>query len=390
MEKRLTMAATIETTRKTGLLNLPTELLCLIVELVEKDLSSITNPYKDIQNLRLTCRQLRDAAYRPFAIRFFRKRSHVISAFSINTLHDIISDPHFGPHVKELTLVVRRSRYNVYDRAFGLRKRGEENAMHALDVHASDMKFVDSGLYDQLMEKVFAVAHSHGNSLIIMVKKLSGNTQYGSENRHPEPYALARTLEAARRAGIPPPEFHVGTGLINMENTIMNHLSSQEDHCFSFSFYFSENTKVMYYHRRNTLKLVNYAVLDGHNRFGERIAQVVHALLVQMAITRVEVSGFWLEDGDEFATHVLQPLLPLLESVELCSMYWVPARTLSSIMNFLAEAPKLTRFVFSLDPICRCNYPGGVRERLEYEGTDLSSMLKDGATCLVAKFISWD
>ncbi|THZ31354.1 hypothetical protein D6C91_00829 [Aureobasidium pullulans] len=383
------VAATIETTRKTGLLDFPTELLCLIVELVEKDVSNMRNTYKDIQNLRLTCRQLRDAAYKSFAIRFFRKRSHVISAFSINTLHDIISDPHFGPHVKELTLVVRRSRYTGYDRAFGLRKRGEEN-----DMHASDKNFVDSGLYGQLMEKVFAVAHSHGNNLIIMVKKLSGTAQgwfdHGSQTRYSESYALARTLEAARRAGVPPPEFHVETGLINMKDTIMNHLSSQEDHCFSFSFYFSENTKIMYYHRRNTLKLVNDAVLDGHHRFGERIAQVVHALLVQMAITRVEVSGFWLEDGDEFATHVLRPLLPLLESVELCSMYRVPARTLSSIMNFLAEAPKLTRFVFSLDPICRCNYPGGARESLEYEGTDLSSMLKDGAVCLVAKFISWD
>ncbi|THX13419.1 hypothetical protein D6D13_03722 [Aureobasidium pullulans] len=319
MEKRLTMAATIETTRKTGLLNLPTELLCLIVELVEKDLYSITNPYRDIQDLRLTCRQLRDAAYKSFAIRFFRKRSHIISAFSINTLHDIISDPHFGPHVKELTLVVRRSRYTGYDRAFVLRKRGEEN-----DMHASDKNFVDSGLYGQLMENVFAVAHSHGNNLIIMVKKLSGTAQgwfdHGSETRYSESYALARTLEAARRAGVPPPEFHVETGLgsNNMKNTIMNHLSSQEDHCFSFSFY-SENTKIMYYHRRNTLKLANYAVFV-HNRFDERITQVVHALPAQMAITRVEVNGFWLEDGDQFATHVLRPLLPLLESVELCSM----------------------------------------------------------------------
>ena len=357
-----------DSAHKTGLLHLPPELLCAVTELF-MEISFETHIHRNLQNLRLTCRQLRDAAYRPFAISFFRKRSHVISAFSINTLHDIISDPHFGPHVKELTLVVMRSKYTGYEHV--------------------------SGLYGQLMEKVFIVAHSYGNNLAIGIEKLPG-TAHGwfdvrdAEEKYPESYALARTLDAARRAGVSPPDFHVETGADSdhMENTIMNHLGSQDDQSFHFSLR-SWHTKVMYDHRQKTLKLFNYgAAVQDH--FSALIARVVETLPAQMVIAKVEVNGFWLAGSNELTTNVLRPLLPQLESFELCSIYRLPMGTLSSIMKSLAEAPKLTRFVFSPDPSYRYHYPGGARESLEYEGNDISSMLTDGAASLASKTTSWD
>ncbi|THY08989.1 hypothetical protein D6D01_09575 [Aureobasidium pullulans] len=277
---------------------------------------------------------------------------------------------HFGPHVKELTLVVMRSRYTGYKHIFGLREGGKEKEMHA-----SDKKFVVSGLYGQLMEKIFIVAHSYGNRLAIRIKKLPGTARGwlevpGSEEKYPESYALARTLDAARRAGVSPPDFHVETDADSdhMENTIINHLGSQDDQSFTFSLR-SGHAKVMYDHRQKRLKLTKYGV-SGPDYFSALITRVVETLPAQMAIAKVEVKGLCLTDINELTTNVLQPLLPQLKSVEFCWMYELPMGTVSSIMKFLAEAPKLTRFVFSPDPICR--YHDGARGSLEYEGNDLS------------------
>lgn len=82
-----------------ALLSLPTELLCCIADHATAH---------DLCNLRLVCKQLSNAAEKPYAIAHFAERQLLLSVSSIRTLLNITAHPVFGPYVRSITLALAK------------------------------------------------------------------------------------------------------------------------------------------------------------------------------------------------------------------------------------------------------------------------------------------
>lgn len=78
-----------------NLLDLPPELLLMIVDATEKP---------SLANMRLTCRKLQDLTNEAFGVVFFRTRHVIASESSVETLLEIARHAVFGRYVKEITL----------------------------------------------------------------------------------------------------------------------------------------------------------------------------------------------------------------------------------------------------------------------------------------------
>lgn len=88
-----------------NLLDLPTELLLMIVDATEKS---------SLANLHLTCREIRDLTNDAFGSAFFINRHIVFSIFSVDRLLDITEHPVFGRYVKEIAFAS-----DFFQRPFG-------------------------------------------------------------------------------------------------------------------------------------------------------------------------------------------------------------------------------------------------------------------------------
>lgn len=101
-------------TPQTKLLDLPPELLMMIVDATEKS---------SLANMRLTCRKLQDVTNEAFGTAFFTTRYVIASESSIDTLLEIVRHLVFGRYVNEIEI--------ASDFLYGLHGRFNPEYLHA-------------------------------------------------------------------------------------------------------------------------------------------------------------------------------------------------------------------------------------------------------------------
>lgn len=118
----------------TRLLDLPAEVLCLIAASTNND---------DLPNLRMTCKELLEAADEKFVEMFFSHRTHVVSQQSISALLKITKTPVLLRQMKSITI----------------------NALSGA-IHSP---YIEWGLFEADMKKAFTNIRRNGNLIDISV-----------------------------------------------------------------------------------------------------------------------------------------------------------------------------------------------------------------------------
>ncbi|CAD0090006.1 unnamed protein product [Aureobasidium vineae] len=126
---------------------LPPELLDRIFWLVDRP---------DLVNLRFVPKSICAIANRPFAVRNFSNRSHVITKHSIETLLAISAHETFGAYIRAMVFNPARKILKFLDPDFD----EEENTV-------VDNPFVDSGEFSDLMQQILANTRRFSPSMTI-------------------------------------------------------------------------------------------------------------------------------------------------------------------------------------------------------------------------------
>jgi hypothetical protein len=154
-----------------NLLSLPAELLCQIADHVYA---------RDLIDMRLACKPLRDASNKPFGITYFTNRRHVPSLESVEALLEVAAHPTLGRYVKSVSMIA----------VFPVLR-------HPSDVDASDdvaealpKAFVNSKSYMHLMKQVFTKILEHRNSVHISICDSATRSEPGWDDLESDPYLI--------------------------------------------------------------------------------------------------------------------------------------------------------------------------------------------------------
>ncbi|KAH0267966.1 hypothetical protein KCU91_g9721, partial [Aureobasidium melanogenum] len=140
-------AMTSSSPTRATLSTLPIEVLDEIFWLVHRS---------DLVNLRYVSKYICAVANRPFAVRNFRTRRHVVTEHSLKALLAISAHETFGAYFKNILLSPARA----LSAALGLG--------HS-EKHVVDDSFVQSGRFSDLMQKVLSNLKQHSDSIAIGV-----------------------------------------------------------------------------------------------------------------------------------------------------------------------------------------------------------------------------
>ncbi|KAK6004403.1 hypothetical protein QM012_008265 [Aureobasidium pullulans] len=128
---------------------LPIEMLGRIFWFVDKS---------DLINLRLVCKLVCAVANKPFAIRHFSTRCHVITEHSMKTLLALSEHANLGAHIKNIILSPARAVLEVPGSG------GSED-----DGFVVDDSFVESGRFSSFMQQILSNLEQHSGSIAIGV-----------------------------------------------------------------------------------------------------------------------------------------------------------------------------------------------------------------------------
>ncbi|KAG9563794.1 hypothetical protein KCU71_g3364, partial [Aureobasidium melanogenum] len=171
-----TNAMTSSSPSRATLSTLPVEMLDRILQLVDNS---------DLINLRYVSKYICAVANRPFAVRNFRTRRHMVTEHSLKALLAISAHETFGAYFKNI----------IFSPARALRAIESDDSEN--DGIVVDDSFVQSGKFSDLMQQVLSNLKQHSDSIAIGLQE---DPWLGHSYRHQDPVTSSPHLFHGEKA----------------------------------------------------------------------------------------------------------------------------------------------------------------------------------------------